>query len=182
MTAHCCRRQAFQLGVMSQFPSQYRGARAPQRRGGPNLYQSWIVVRQNKESYEADNSYRTATTRTDDIVWDSETTYTLEFVAAEAAPMTAEDIERMRAATALYLQATTSEPLAGKKDYIAPFGPDLPLGELTGWLNKYQGHEPAFKVFSSQRTSDCTGVVRDRSCYGEVFHFNDGLTAVGTSN
>ncbi|KAL4737329.1 ATP-dependent helicase dcl2 [Aspergillus similis] len=147
----------------------------------PNLHQSRIVVRQNRE-----NTYMKLLAPTAmppiapmTLCWDSETTYTLEFEAAEAVSLTAENIERMRAATALYLQATTSTPLVGKRDYIALFGPDLPLDELTAWLNRNQGHEPATQVFSSQRALDRMGVVRDRSRYGEVLIFKRWLNRSG---
>jgi dsRNA-specific ribonuclease len=147
----------------------------------PNLYRSRIVVRQNKE-----DTYMNLLTPTAmppiapmTLCWDTETTYTLEFEAAEAVSLTAENIERMRAATALYLQATTSTPLAGNKDYIALFGPDLPLDELKAWLNKNHGHEPAIQVFSSQRSLDRMGVVRDRSRYGEVLIFKRWLNRSG---
>jgi hypothetical protein len=146
----------------------------------PNLCQSRIVVRRNREETYMKLISPTTLPPLEPITlsWDSETTYTLEFEAAEAVSVTTEDIEHMRAATALYLHSTISRPLAGK-DYIALFGPDLPLDELTSWLNKYQGHEPALKVFSSQRTLDRTGVVRDRSRYGEVLILRQWLNRSG---
>ncbi|KAL4998324.1 ATP-dependent helicase dcl2 [Aspergillus recurvatus] len=147
----------------------------------PDLHQSRIVVRHNREKTLMKLITPTALPPLDPMTlfWDSETTYTLEFEATEAVSLTADNIEHIRAATALYLQAATSTPLAGKKDYIALFGPHLPLDELTAWLNKNQGHEPAFEVFSSQRTLDHMGVVRDRSRYGEVLIFKRWLNRSG---
>ncbi|KAL4992648.1 ATP-dependent helicase dcl2 [Aspergillus falconensis] len=144
----------------------------------PDLHQSRIVVRQNREETHMKLITPAALPPLEQMTlfWDSEKTYTLEFEAAEAVSLTAENIERMRAATALYLQAATSTPLAGKRDYIALFGPHLPSDELTAWLNKNQGHEPALEVFSSQRTLDHMGVVRDRSRYGEVLIFKRWLS------
>ncbi|CBF83228.1 putative RNA helicase/RNAse III [Aspergillus nidulans FGSC A4] len=146
-----------------------------------NLYQNRILVRQNEEDTSMKFITPTATPPIAPmkLCWDSETTYTLEFEAAGAVSLTAENIERMRAATSLYLQATTSTPLAGNKDYIALFGPDLPWDELETWLKKNQGHEPAIQVFSSQRPLDRMGVVRDRSRYGELLIFKRWLNRSG---
>ncbi|KAL6232282.1 ATP-dependent helicase dcl2 [Aspergillus navahoensis] len=146
-----------------------------------DLYQSRIVVRQNREETHMKLITPTALPPLEPMTlfWNSETTYMLEFDAAEAVSLTAENIECMRAATALYLQAATSTPLVGKKDYIALFGPHLPSDELIAWLNKNQGHEPAFEVFSSQWTLDRMGVVRDQSRYGEVLFFKRWLNGSG---
>ncbi|KAL4980798.1 ATP-dependent helicase dcl2 [Aspergillus desertorum] len=146
-----------------------------------NLYQSRIVVRQNREETHIKVITPTALPSLEPMTlfWDSETTYTLEFKAEAAVSLTAENIEYMKATTALYLQAATSTPLAGEKDYITLFGPHLPFDELTAWLNKNQGHEPAFEVFSSQRTLNHIGVVRDRSRYGEVLIFKRWLNGSG---
>ncbi|KAL4817898.1 ATP-dependent helicase dcl2 [Aspergillus spinulosporus] len=147
----------------------------------PYLYQTRIVVRQDREDTYMKLLAPTAMPQIAPMTlfWDSETTYTLEFEAAQAVSLTAENIERMRAATALYLQATTGKPLAKNQDYIVLFGPDLPLDELTAWLNNNQGHEPAIQVFSSQRSLDRMGVVRDRSRYGELLIFKRWLKRSG---
>ncbi|KAL2832581.1 hypothetical protein BDW59DRAFT_106358 [Aspergillus cavernicola] len=140
----------------------------------PNVHESRIVVRQN-----GDEAYMKLTTPAAlpllepmTLFWDDETTYTVEFEAAKSVPeMADEEVESMRAATALYLQATTTRLMGAERDFITLFAPDLPQPGLAAWLNKNQGHNPALEVFSSKRSDGLMGVVRDRFHYGEVLIF-----------
>ncbi|KAL2818617.1 hypothetical protein BJX63DRAFT_58166 [Aspergillus granulosus] len=140
----------------------------------PVLHQSRIVVRQN-----GDVTYmklvcpaRPPMLEPMTLFWDSERTYTVEFEPAQPiSNLTAQDLESMKAITALYLQASTSRPLPADRDYITLFGPDLSQSELTTWLEKHHGHESAQEVFSSNRDPTLMGVVRDCSHFGKVLLF-----------
>ncbi|KAL4778414.1 hypothetical protein BJX76DRAFT_144606 [Aspergillus varians] len=149
----------------------------------PNVHQSRIIVRQN-----GDEAYMKLITPTKMVLlepmtlfWDSDTTYTVEFEAAEPVPMTPENVESMRIVTAMYLQATSTRLLPDDKDFITLFGPDLNPVELAAWLNKNQGHESALEVFTSQKSLDLMGIVRDQSRFGELLLFRrwvDGSDAL----
>ncbi|KAL4932472.1 putative RNA helicase/RNAse III, partial [Aspergillus undulatus] len=139
----------------------------------PDLHQSRIIIRQDGNETYMNMISPAAVPSLEPMVllWDSETTYTVEFEAAEPVQLTAEDIESLRATTALYLQATTTRRLSNSRDFITLFGPDLPPDELRTWLEKNQSHEPAQEVFSSQRGNDRMGLVRNHLRYGEILLF-----------
>ncbi|KAL2868975.1 putative RNA helicase/RNAse III [Aspergillus lucknowensis] len=140
----------------------------------PEMHQSRIIIRRN-----GDEKYMKLITPTMPpllesmaLFWDSETTYAVEFEAAEPiTTLAAENVESMRGVTALYLQASTTRINGTGQDFVALFSPDVPHDELVPWLHEYLGYESALDVFSSQRSLDLMGVVRDRSHYGELLLF-----------
>ncbi|KAL3481424.1 dicer-like protein 2-1 [Aspergillus californicus] len=139
----------------------------------PDMHQTCIVVRENGSEVRMKMISPTVLPLLEpmNMFWDSETTYTVEFEAAESVTMTAEEIESMRTITALYLKSSMTRGKGADQDFITLFAPDLPQPELLSWLHKNQGHQTAQEVFSSQRSLDLIGVVRDTLNYGEVLIF-----------
>ncbi|KAL4865910.1 hypothetical protein BDV12DRAFT_187821 [Aspergillus spectabilis] len=111
------------------------------------------------------------------LFWDGGITFTVEFEASKPVPLTEGNVQSMRIVTALYLQATTTRQLDNALDYITLFGPDVPHDQLPTWLDRYQGHEPASKVYSSKRDLALIGIVRDRERYGELLLFNKWINS-----
>ncbi|KAL4914388.1 hypothetical protein BDW62DRAFT_204654 [Aspergillus aurantiobrunneus] len=140
----------------------------------PNVHQSRIIVRKN--GYQAYMKLIAPTAfpqlESMTLFWDNETTYAVDFEAPEPVFMTRGNVKSMQTITSTYLQATASLRLADKQDFITLFGPDLHPAELSGWLGKNQGVESALDVFSSQRSPDVMGVVRDHSRNGRLLRFN----------
>ncbi|KAI9372339.1 hypothetical protein BJX61DRAFT_552965 [Aspergillus egyptiacus] len=139
----------------------------------PNVHLSRIVIRQN-----GDVAYMKLVTpavlpllEPMTLFWDNETTYTVELEAVGAIRLTAEDVELMRKTTALYLQAATTKRMNPDRDFTALFSPNLPQSELGDWLSRNEGHESALDVFSSNRSLELMGIVRDHLNYGEVLLF-----------
>lgn len=149
----------------------------------PNVHKTRINVRLNEDEVYMNLFSPVAIPLLEPLTlfWDSESTYTLEFRTSEPVPMTDESVESLKSITALYLQATSTGWLGGTRDYSTLFSPNLHPGEWTAWLNENQGYEPALKVFSSQRSVDRIGIVRDKSRYDGILllnkwvNGNDGL-------
>ncbi|KKK18219.1 hypothetical protein AOCH_004535 [Aspergillus ochraceoroseus] len=153
----------------------------------PHIHQSRIVVRQNGVK---DNAYMRLICPTIPpligpmtLFWDSETTFSLEFETPERIPsMSAESLENMRVITALYLQATTTKRLGTETDFITLFSPDVPQPELVTWLDRNNGCEAALDVYSSARSRDLMGIVRDRSRYDELLLFRSWIVSDANSS
>ncbi|KAL2849896.1 hypothetical protein BJY01DRAFT_245694 [Aspergillus pseudoustus] len=146
----------------------------------PDVHQSQIVVRQNGAVAYMKLVFPTIppTLEPMTLFWDEKTTYMVEFeAAAPISDLTPDNLETMRAITALYLQASTTQLLPADRDYINLFGPDLPEAELASWLEKHHGHDLAEDVFTSNRHPELMGVVRDRSRFGEVLLFKRWVTS-----
>ncbi|RHZ55743.1 putative RNA helicase/RNAse III [Aspergillus thermomutatus] len=112
------------------------------------------------------------------LFWDSSITFTVTFEAAERVPFVpSSSVEDMRAATALYLQATSSRPWKSEPDFTALFAPDLHHTELKAWLNAYEGCDPALEVYSRGHNPGLMGVVRDHSHHKEPLLFRRWLVS-----
>ncbi|GFF63212.1 RNA helicase/RNAse III, putative [Aspergillus lentulus] len=112
------------------------------------------------------------------LFWDNSTTFTVTFEAAERVPLVPlSSVEDMRAITALYLEATSSRVCSSERDFTALFAPDLHHTELKGWLNAYEGCDPATEVYTRGHNPLLMGVVRDHSRYGEPFLFRKWLVS-----
>ncbi|KAH1434448.1 Dicer-like protein 2 [Aspergillus fumigatus] len=112
------------------------------------------------------------------LFWNSSTTFTVTFEAAERVPLVPlSSVEDMRAITALYLKATSSRVCSAERDFMALFVPDLHHTELKGWLDTYEGSDPAMEVYSRGHNPLLMGVVRDHSRYGEPFLFRKWLVS-----
>ncbi|PYH87763.1 dicer-like protein 2-1 [Aspergillus ellipticus CBS 707.79] len=141
----------------------------------PDVHQTRIAVHQNDN---AAYLYTKLTTPTNlppmepmTLFWDSDTTFTLAFDTPErTAGLTADAIDQMRQATALYLQATSSTQRGPEQDFVTLFAPDVLHSELSTWLTLYSGYEIASDVHSRE-LSGILGVVRDRSRYNEAMLF-----------
>ncbi|KAL4804099.1 ATP-dependent helicase dcl2 [Aspergillus unguis] len=149
----------------------------------PDLYQSRMVIRQDAEEVymKMVTPFGIPLLEQITLFWDHETTYSVQFEPSERIHLSAEDLESMRAATVLYLEAAATKPLSKNRDFITLFSPDQPLSRLPDWLKKNQGHERAQTVFSNRQDPSLMGIVRDQSRYGEVllfkrwYHGPDGL-------
>lgn len=155
----------------------------------PNMHQSRVIIRKGSDKMYMKMISPTALPCLDPMTlfWDHQTRYSVEFEPAEPVSMTRTSLDNMRTATALYLQAASTRPIARKKDFITLFGPDLSSEKLALWLKKNQGHESAVQVLIDEECSDLCGVIRNHAKYGEILLFKrwidspDGLEIECTS-
>lgn len=111
------------------------------------------------------------------LYWDSD--HTLHVALAPLQPIsgvTAEMINHLREITALYLQAPSSRQRGPERDFVALFAPDIPLGMLQGWLDRYGGNEQAVNVYRRNVSPLSMGIIRDHSKYSEPRLFKKWIT------
>lgn len=99
---------------------------------------------------------------------DKETTLCLSFDPQTPIQNTTSDqLEQMRSATFMYLQAPSSRLRSEERDYVALFVPDTPNYPLSEWLLKYDGSESALEMHSRDPTLEPGGIVRDKAKFSE---------------
>ncbi|KAH8433816.1 Dicer-like protein 2 [Aspergillus melleus] len=142
----------------------------------PDIHQTRIHVRLNQEdSHELYIKFTAPVALLPmsplELYWNSDMTFILSFDTPARMPATPADVvEKMREATAVYLQAI-SRDLGPERDFVALFGPDLPHDELEEWLHENQGKEPAHDAFNCNREAVLMGIVRDKAHYGDLYGF-----------
>ncbi|KAL4799228.1 hypothetical protein BDV19DRAFT_294509 [Aspergillus venezuelensis] len=140
----------------------------------PDLHHCRIAIRQNGEMTQMRlvTPVPVPCLEPLNLNWDADTTFKVEFGPAEPITLSAENVDAMRAVTALYLQAASRMPIRQGRDYIALFAPDIPPEELGPWLEKNQGHQPASEVWANQRSSsNPMGIVRNNDSFGQLLLF-----------